>query len=150
MKRIFQKLCNRETISYLFFGVLTTVINYGVFALIIYSFGEESTLIANVAAFVAAVAFAYITNKLFVFESKSWERSVLLREIASFVGARLFSFGFEELGLLACMLLNVGRYSLFGINGIMIAKIVLSFAVVMLNYFFSKFIIFKESGKGKQ
>lgn len=149
MKGLFHKLCNRETVSYLFFGVLTTVVNYGVFALILHFFGAESTLIANGAAFVAAVAFAYVTNKLFVFESKSWAKEVLARELPSFVGARLFSFAFEELGLLVCIWLQVERYSLFGLNGILIAKIILSFVVVVLNYFFSKCFIFKKSGGGK-
>lgn len=149
MNKLFHKLCNRETVSYLIFGVLTTVINYVTFALMLCFFGEESTLVANGVAFVAAVAFAYITNKLFVFRSKSWAWAVLAREISSFVGARLFSFAFVELGLLVCMWLRVEQYSLFGINGIMIAKIILSFAVVILNYFFSKFFIFKKSGKEK-
>lgn len=149
MKGLFHKLCNRETVSYLFFGVLTTVVNYGVFALILHFFGPESTLIANGAAFVAAVTFAYVTNKLFVFESKSWAKEVLARELPSFVGARLFSFAFEELGLLVCMWLQVERFSLFGLNGILIAKIVLSFVVVVLNYFFSKCFIFKKSGGDK-
>lgn len=146
MRELFRKLCNRETISYLFFGVLTTVVNYGVFAVIVHFFGPDSTLIANGAAFVAAVTFAYITNKLFVFDSKSWAREVLVRELPSFIGARLFSFAFEELGLVICMWLQVERYTLFGIGGIMIAKIVLSMIVVVLNYFFSKLFIFKKSG----
>lgn len=149
MNKLFHKLCNRETVSYLTFGVLTTLVNYVTFALILCFFGEGSTLAANAVAFVAAVAFAYITNKLFVFRSKSWSRGVLAREISSFVGARLFSFAFEELGLLMCMWLSVEQYSLFGVNGIMIAKIILSVVVVILNYFFSKFFIFKKPGEEK-
>lgn len=100
---------------------------------------------ANAVAFVAAVAFAYITNKLFVFESKSWSGKVLLRELPAFVGARLLSFGLEELGLLICMWIQVEQYSLFGLNGILVAKVVLSLVVVVLNYFFSKCFIFKKS-----
>lgn len=148
MKKLFHRLINRETMLYLLFGVLTTVINYLVFWVVVRAFGEDSALWANAAAFVAAVTFAYLTNKLFVFESKSWEKSVIGRELSSFLGARVLSFAFEELGLLACVnWLKVGRWQLFGLSGVMIAKIVLSFLVVVINYVLSKFFIFKPAEK---
>lgn len=139
-----KKLFNRETASYLVFGVLTTVINYIVFGLILHYFGTESTLIANIIAFIAAVSFAFVTNKLYVFQSRSWKLDVLKRELPSFLGARLFSLGIEELGLWICLLLNVDRLGLFSVNGMMIAKLVLAVIVVILNYIFSKFFIFKK------
>ena len=144
-----KKLLNRETALYLLFGVLTTIVNYVVFWLGIRLFGEKYTLLINVVCFIAAASFAYVTNKLFVFESKSWRWKVLRRELPSFFGARVFSFLLEEAGLwISTDLLRVGRWELLGINGIMIAKIVLSFAVVVLNYLFSKLYIFKKSGEG--
>ena len=88
-----------EAVSYLFFGVLTTVINYGTFWIFHALLGDAYDLFSNLIAFVAAVTFAYITNKLYVFESRSWSFDVLRREIPSFLGARLVSFGFEEAGL---------------------------------------------------
>jgi putative flippase GtrA len=137
-------ICN-ELVVYIFFGVLTTVINYGVFYLFYVLFGEGFVLVANIIAFIFATAFAYITNKLFVFHSRSWDRIVLRREIAAFFGARIVSFLFEELGLFVCAnLLNVGRYILFGLNGVMIAKIALSFVAVAINYFLSKLYIFAK------
>lgn len=145
MKQLFKRLVNRETILYLVFGVLTTVVNYVVFAILIHIFGDEAALIVNVAAFVAAVIFAFITNKLFVFESKSWAGSVLKKEIPSFITARLFAFAIEELGLMFSMnVLHVEKYQLFGIGGVLIAKIILSVVVVIVNYVFSKFFIFKK------
>lgn len=145
-------LCRRcftnETISYLFFGVLTTVVNYIVFWLALRLMGENNALWANVIAFVAAIIFAYVTNKLFVFDSKSWAWSVLCREIPTFIGGRLFSFGLEELGLWLCVdVLAVGEYALFGINGVLIAKAVLNIVVIVVNYILSKFLIFRKKNR---
>ena len=134
---------NHETIMYLIFGVLTTLVNYAVFWVGLKLFGEKHTLVINVVCFIAAATFAYVTNKLFVFESRSWAWAVLAKEVPSFFGARIFSFLLEEAGLwLAKDNLHAGKYKLFGINGIMIAKIVLSVLVVVLNYIFSKLFIF--------
>lgn len=144
MQQFLKRLFNRETIAYMFFGVLTTVVNYLVFWLFIAWWGEGFSLLANTVAFIVSVFFAYLTNKIFVFQSKSWKKEVLVREVLSFVSARLLSFGFEELGLLICISLNVGAFSLWGISGIMIAKILLSFIVVIINYVISKLLIFKS------
>ena len=95
-----RKLLNRETILYIIFGVATTVVNYAVFHLL-YNvlWHQENSLTANAAAFVAAVIFAFVVNKLFVFESRSWALNVLKREIPSFLAGRIGSFGIEEAGL---------------------------------------------------
>ena len=105
LKAIFKKIVNKETILYVVFGVLTTLVNFVAFKLFTMVFDKliSSQLgvhISNVLAWIFAVAFAYVTNKLFVFESKSWEGKVLAKEIPSFVAARLFSLGVEELGLI--------------------------------------------------
>ena len=138
MKEFFRRLFNRETAAYIVFGVLTTVINYVVFGVILHFFGTKSTLLANIIAFIVAVTFAFITNKRWVFESRSWSKSALKKEIPSFLGARLFSLALEELGLWIC--LNAG----VGASGMMIAKLALAVLVVILNYVFSKFFIFKK------
>ena len=139
-----------ETISYLFYGVLTTVVSYVSFWLALRLLGQENALWANVISFIAAVLFAYITNKLFVFNSKSWAWSVLKTEFPSFIGGRLFSFGLEELGLWLCVdILLVGNYNLWGINGVMLAKIILSFVAVAVNYVLSKFLVFRRKNTKK-
>ena len=93
----------------------------------------------------AATAFAYLTNKRFVFDSPRWEFTFVLREASAFVAARLFSFAIEEVGLyISTYLLHLGRYTLWHINGVMLAKIVLSILAVVLNYFFSKFLVFTK------
>ncbi len=135
----------REQIAYLFFGVLTTIINYGVFWLLTELWDSRYVLWANLITFVAATAFAYLTNKRFVFDSPRWEFTFVLREASAFVAARLFSFAIEEVGLyISTYLLHLGRYTLWHINGVMLAKIVLSILAVVLNYFFSKFLVFTK------
>lgn len=146
-----KKLLNRETVSYLIFGVLTTVVNYVVFHFMYTLVLEgKGSLIANFVAWVAAVVFAFVVNKLFVFESKSWALPVLAREIPAFVAARVASFGIEEAGLFVSeSLLRLNTVTVltlgnFFMDGITAAKLALSVIVVVLNYFFSKWFIFKK------
>ncbi len=154
MKELIKKLINKETVTYIVFGVLTTVVNLAVFKLFDLIFTAISqtdlTLLTNFIAWVAAVIFAYITNKLFVFESRSWKFDVLKKEIPSFVGARVFSLGVEELGILVFITwlgfdrFNLNVFGLLNLGGKMLVKIGLAVIVVIMNYVFSKFIIFKN------
>jgi len=146
-----KKLLNRETVLYLIFGVATTVVNYIVFHLL-YNvlWQQENSLIANAGAFVAAVIFAFVVNKLFVFESRSWDLATLKREVPSFLAARVGSFGIEEAGLfLAEKVLKLGGVVALSVAGItldwiMVVKLGLSVVVVVLNYVFCKLFIFKK------
>jgi putative flippase GtrA len=147
----FKKFLNRETVSYLIFGVLTTVVNYVVFHLMYTVVLEgKGSLVANFVAWVAAVVFAYVVNKCFVFESKSWAWSVLRREIPAFVAARVASFGIEEVGLfISENLLKLNTVTVLALgsiqlDGVTVSKLALSVIVVVLNYFFSKWFIFKK------
>ena len=145
-----RKLLNRESILYIIFGVATTVVNYAVFHLL-YNvlWHQENSLTANAAAFVAAVIFAFVVNKLFVFESKSWSADTLKREIPSFLAARIGSFGIEEAGLFLCeKVLKLGGVIAITLGGvaldwITVVKVALAFVVVALNYVFCKLFIFK-------
>lgn len=157
MKNLIKKLINKETITYLVFGVLTTVVNlivFKVFDMIFTAATEKDlTLLTNFIAWVFAVVFAYVTNKLWVFESKEWKFDVLKKEIPSFAGARIFSLGVEELGLLIFISwlgfdrFNLDIFGIFTLGGKMIVKIVLGVVVVVMNYVFSKLFIFKSKGK---
>ena len=122
-------------ISYLIFGVLTTLINIGVFQLCNSTLGWNWQA-ANIAAWILAVLFAFLTNKLYVFKSKSWQAAVLWRELVEFTGARLLSLGVDY----ACLwlLIEVCRW-----NGLL-SKIVDNVLVVIINYVFSKLIIFRK------
>lgn len=157
IKKILKKLINKETVSYLIFGALTTVVNFGVFKLVDMTFEKaftaDLTLLTNFIAWVVSVVFAYVTNKLFVFESKSWKANVIAKEIPSFIGARVFSLGVEELGLFVFITwLGFDSFVLeilpgFALGGKMLVKIALAVIVVVMNYVFSKFIIFKNKEK---
>lgn len=146
-----KKLLNRETILYIVFGVATTVVNYIVFHLL-YNvlWDQRNSLIANAAAFVAAVIFAFAVNKLFVFESRSWSAATLKREIPSFLAGRIGSFGIEEAGLfLAEKVLKLGgviavTIGTTALDWITVIKVALAFVVVALNYVFCKLFVFKK------
>ena len=146
-----KKLLNRETILYIVFGVATTVVNYIVFHLLYNVLWHQNhSLAANAAAFVAAVICAFVVNKLFVFESRSWDATTLKREIPSFLGARIGSFGIEEAGLfLAEKVFKLGGVIAITFGGtsfdwITVVKIALAFVVVALNYVFCKLFVFKK------
>lgn len=147
IKELFKKY--KEFILYVIFGVLTTLVNFGVFWLFTRLLGEELYLFNNAIAWVAGVVFAFVTNKLFVFESKSHQSKVVLKELSEFTAARLFSFGVEEGGMwIFISVLGLGEISLevlgITVTGQIIVKLVLAVIVVILNYFFSKFIVFKN------
>lgn len=150
MKKIKELIIKyKELITYVVFGGLTTVVNLVVFEVSGLILGDEKYLISNVIAWVAAVIFAYVTNKIWVFESKSWAPKVILKEIPSFFAARVFSFVVEEAGLFVFVdLLGFSEYSIkilsFEIGGELIAKVILAVVVVILNYVFSKLFIFKK------
>ena len=150
MKRIKQFVAKHKGLFlYVVFGAGTTLVNFLVFTVFQALLGEGLYLLSNGLAWTAAVVFAYITNKLRVFESKSWRPAVLWREIPSFLGARVLSFLIEEMGLLVLVeWLKFSQFSLtlldVTINGALIAKILLAGIVVILNYFFSKRIVFKK------
>ena len=137
---------SKETWLYLFYGVLTTVVNYVAFYLF-YSvfFHQKASVVANVIAFIFAVTFAYITNKLFVFESKSWVPKVAAREFVSFVVSRLATGVIEWFGPLLLFKIGLDQ-DLFGVKGF-VAKIVCSVLVVILNYVFSKLLVFTKKKK---
>ena len=90
----------KELITYVIFGVLTTLVNFFAFWIFTKIFGEDLYLVNNAIAWVVGVVFAYVTNKLFVFESKSWDLKLIVKEITGFLGARIFSFLVEEGGML--------------------------------------------------
>ena len=139
----------KEIINYIIFGVLTTVVNFAVFWLFNRLLGKNYYLVSNVIAWIVAVAFAYVTNKIWVFESKVTKPKALAKEIIEFFIARLFSLGVEEAGLLILVDLmkfkdlNFNLFT-FTVTGELIAKVILAVVVVILNYIFSKFIIFKK------
>ena len=124
-----------DILSYLFFGVLTTVVNYLVY-LPCYNLLHLSASVSNVIAWVAAVAFAYLTNKPFVFKSYDWSRKTVGPELAKFVGCRVGS------GLIETAIIFV-TVDLLQFNG-NIWKLLTSVLVVIINYVGSKLLVFRK------
>ncbi len=124
-----------DIISYLFFGVLTTAVNYLVY-MPLYNLSGLSASVSNVIAWVVAVAFAYLTNKPFVFKSHDWSAKTVIPELTKFVGCRVAS-GLSETAIL---LLTVDTLHWDG----NIWKLITSVLVVVLNYIGSKLLVFKK------
>ena len=123
-----------DIVTYLVFGVLTTVVNYIVY-LPLFAMGFSAAA-SNAVAWVAAVAFAYLTNKPFVFRSHDWSMKTVLPELAKFVGCRVGS------GVLETLILMV-TVDILGWNGF-VWKLVTSVLVVVLNYIGSKLLVFTK------
>lgn len=134
---------------YLVFGVLTTVVNYGVFIIGVNISGTEKALLVNLYAFIAATLFAFITNRLFVFQKQLVCVKIIIEEMIKFFAARILSLGIEQLGLLlAIKYLDAEKIDVCGISTVYIWKVVLSFLAVLLNYFASKYIVFRKRNEG--
>jgi len=124
-----------DILSYLFFGGLTTVVNYLVY-FPCYYWLEISATVSNVIAWIVAVAFAYVTNKPFVFRSHDWRWRTVGPELTKFVGCRIGSGLLET----AIIFLTVDMLSWNGI----VWKIITSILVVLLNYVASKLLVFRQ------
>lgn len=129
----------KEIINYLIFGGLTTIVSFITYYVVARVIGVDE-VISNIIAWFCAVLFAYITNKLFVFDSKTETIIETLKEVISFFLARIVSGVFCDVGMFAVMV------KVFSINDIF-AKIVTQIIVVIVNYVFSKLIIFKKKSK---
>lgn len=124
-----------DVFTYLVFGVLTTIVNYLVY-LPVYNLLGVSAALSNVIAWVVAVAFAYLTNKPFVFKSHDWSSKTVIPELTKFVSCRVASGAAETLILLVTV-------DILNWNG-NLWKLVTQVMVVVLNYFASKFLVFRK------
>ncbi len=144
IKRLFAE--HREVVMYLIFGVATTLVNWVVTFLLQKVFGLAAYgwqfVLTNAIAWVAAVLFAFFTNKKYVFESKTTGKTAFFAELVKFVGARLATGAIEI--TLPTMLVSAGlNQSLFSFKGFW-AKAVTSVIVIVLNYVFSKLFVFRK------
>ena len=122
-------------ILYGIFGVLTTIVNIATYG-ILYRCFDVSNIVSNIIAWVMSVLFAFVTNKLWVFESKSFNFSLFIKELGSFTVCRLAT-GVLDLGI---MFLGVDLLE----GPAMILKVVSNIIVIILNYVMSKFFVFKK------
>lgn len=132
---------HQEGMRYLVFGALTTIVNiltYSLFSALILKNIENESLRVNICeiiAFIVGVIFAYITNKLYVFNSKTKGFKDLAREITSFFGCRVFT------EIISILMMNAAVW--LSINDILM-KVISNIVVIILNFVFSKILIFKN------
>ncbi len=127
----------KEVILYLIFGILTTLIN-----IVTYYLCDKiglSTAVSTVIAWVLSVLFAFITNKIFVFASKTYDLKKLFKEIISFFTMRVLT------GILDLVIMIV-FVDILHLNGLLI-KILSNIIVIILNYVFSKVLVFKNKNQ---
>lgn len=134
LRKVYNKY--REIIIYIFFGGLTTAVNFVVF-FPLYNYLQVSATISNLIAWLAAVIFAFFVNKRFVFRNKDWSINALAEQAIRFAGCRIVS------GLAETVLLFV-TVDLLSLDG-NIWKIVISVVVIILNYLGSKLLVFRKN-----
>lgn len=134
MEILWGRFVNRETVSYLIFGVLTTLVDWLVYPVLRWL--DYSVAVSTAGAWAAAVLFAFVTNKLFVFRSFTLRPAELCKEFVSFVACRVLSGLFT----IAAMVFIV---DVMGWNE-WIGKVAVSAISLVLNYIFSKLFIFKK------
>ena len=138
MKEKLKKLNYREIIAYLIVGVLTTIVSLGTYYLVTITFLNPNKpvelQIANIISWMFAVAFAYFTNRKYVFLSKEKNK---VKEGTKFILSRLTTLGLDMLTMFIMV-------SILNIND-RISKLVSQVIVIIGNYVISKFFVFKKN-----
>ena len=144
MKELIKKVINKETILYLIFGVLTTLVNLGVkYALLFTVLNADNPFelqVSIIISWIVACLFAYITNRIWVFESKSKN---IIMEMLKFFGARLVTLGME----MFIMYIFVTALGLNSDMWVVIWTIVTQILIIIGNYVLSKIFVFKNKKK---
>ncbi|MBO4866400.1 MAG: GtrA family protein [Ruminococcus sp.] len=138
---------NKEVLLYLFFGGLTTIVGL-IFFILPYKLLDLQDItigsktidtnaqVANTISWICAVTFAYITNRIWVFENKAHTSQGIAKECLSFYGGRLLTLLIENFLLNLCV-------ENIGMNAI-ISKVIVSIITIILNYIISKLFVFKK------
>ena len=136
IRTLIKKVCTKEIILYIVFGILTTLVNLISFYVLTHFFHLEENL-SNVIAIILAVLFAYFTNRKLVFNSTAITFKENLKEFYKFILGRLFTMALEIFGF----------YLLFNIMHVneLISKLFITVIVVILNFCISKLLAFKKS-----
>ncbi len=136
----------REQILYLFFGGMTTLVDWSISFLLYRMWGEQIEAMgimvhaANVIAWTVAVLFAYITNRIWVFESKKCGFLPVLGELSMFAGGRVMTLLLQEL-------MFVIFFHWLGVNEYAV-KLIAAVLVIVANYFISKLLVFRNQNQG--
>lgn len=128
----------KEVLLYLFFGGLTCILSIGSYSYLVIM--GMNPLYANVISWVLAVTFAYVTNKIWVFDAETHGMKELFREAVNFFAGRVFTLIVEELILLIFI-------TLLAFNEVGV-KVAAQVVVTVLNYLISKLLVFRDRGRG--
>lgn len=147
LKELIKKVCNKEVISYIVFGVLTTVVNI-VVSYILKAFVHIEGNIASTIGIICSILFAYFTNRKWVFQSEANTVKEKWIEFGKFILGRAFTMVIEIVGV---FLLNDVIHSFYGMFSdnlaFLINKALITVIVIILNFFISKFFAFKNLSK---
>ena len=138
LKKVINKVCTRETILYIVFGVLTTLINIGISTILVKVFYVEGNL-ASTIGIIISILVAYVTNRKLVFNSQAANFKDISEEFVKFILGRAFTMVLEMGGVFLF-------YSIIGIEYV-ITKVSMTVIVVIANFFISKFFAFKKNDK---
>ena len=133
LKNLFSR--HREIILYLVFGVGTTAVDFAVSLSLIYLL-DVNLYVSKIIAWICAVAFAYVTNRIFVFQSKNTGTKKVLTEAGEFLAGRLISLGLQE--LMMAILYEGAKMRDW------VVLIISSVLVIILNYIFGKLLVFRK------
>jgi putative flippase GtrA len=131
---------NRETVLYLAFGIVTTLVSWGAYSLFVLMGMDLNT--SNILSWICGVTFAFVTNKWFVFESRSTETKVVATELGSFIAGRAAT-GVLAIVMFSILVANGMGGSFVGIEGLP-ARIVTSGVEIILNWGVSKYLVFTK------
>lgn len=144
VKEIVKKVCTKEVITYIIFGILTTVVNIVISYLLKAIWQVEGNL-ASTIGIICSILFAYITNKIWVFESKAKGLKENTLEFVKFILGRAFTMIIEIIGVFVLNDVIHLFYTIVSDNmAYLINKCMITVIVIILNFFISKFFAFKK------
>ena len=133
----------KELIMYTVMGVSATIVNWCVYSILV---PYTNIAFANALSWLITLVFAFVTNKIYVFDSRSWDKHIVIKEMISFTTARGIT-GFLEVFLQPQLYAMGLNQSLFGVDGL-VAKITVCLSLVIVNYFSTKLIVFRSTEPG--
>lgn len=147
LKELIKKVCNKEVISYIIFGILTTLVNI-VVSYILKAFCHIDGNISSTIGIIASIIFAYFTNRKWVFNSNANTVKEKWVEFCKFILGRGFTMVVEIVGVFLLNDIIHAFYGIFSDNiAYLVNKMIMTVIVIVLNFFISKFFAFKNLSK---
>ena len=147
LKVLMKKVCNKEVISYLIFGILTTIVNITI-SYLLKAICKLDGNIASTIGIICSILFAYFTNRKWVFHSYANTTKEKWAEFGKFILGRAFTMIVEIVGVFLLNDVIHSFYDMFSDNiAYLINKVLITVIVIILNFFISKFFAFKDLSK---